>query len=156
MMQSVDSDNVRRVFLGIRPHIALLTAADLLGMSLGELKRDIANGVIVATKTPMGVRLSREELITAAMRMWEWTAIEAALGEMAATVLPEAVRLVQLRARVPRYQRDVLVALAEQQGTSVDEVLRHELEDLACCHAEELAAVVPTLRVGLAWPGGGA
>jgi hypothetical protein len=61
---------------------------------------------------------------------------------------------VQLRARVPRYQRDVLVALAEQQGTSVDEVLRHELEDLACCHSEELATVVPTLRAGLAWPGG--
>src|SRR5260221_4230435 len=127
MMQSVDPDNVRRVFLGIRPHIALLTAADLLGMSLGELKRDIASGMIVATKTPMGVRINREELITAAMRLWEWTAIQAALGEKAADVLPAAVRLRRVPAPGPRYQRHVLVALAEQQGTAGHEGPRHEL-----------------------------
>jgi len=92
-------------------------------------------------------------MIAAAMRTWEQPAIEEALGEEAASVLPEAIRLVELRARVPRYQREVLVALAREEGTSVDAVLRRELEDVVCAHAEELAELVPSLRVALAWPG---
>jgi len=94
-------------------------------------------------------------MIAAAMRTWEQPAIEEALGEEAASVLPEAIRLVELRARVPRYQREVLVALAREEGTSVDAVLRRELEDVVCAHAEELAELVPSLRVALAWPGYG-
>jgi hypothetical protein len=39
-------------------------------------------------------------------RVWEQSAIEEALGDDAA-VLPEAIRLVELRARVPRYRRDM-------------------------------------------------
>jgi hypothetical protein len=50
--------------------------------------------VIVVTSTLLGPRISREELIAAAMRMWEQTVIEDALGDDAATVLPEAIRLV--------------------------------------------------------------
>ncbi len=66
-----------------------------------------------------------------------------------AAVLPDAIRLVELRARVPRYQRDVLVALAQRHGVSVDEILTRELEDVACAHAEELADAVPSLATGL-------
>lgn len=153
-MPDPTSERIRRIFLNPRPNVALLTAAELLGMSMEELKRDMEDGVIVAGPTPLGVRISREELIAAAMRLWERAVIEEALGVYAAIVLPEAVRLVLLRARVPRYQRDVLVALARKQGTTVGEVLTHELEDLACAHAEELAEVVPGLEAALAWPGG--
>jgi hypothetical protein len=32
-------------------------------------------------------------------------------------------------------------------------VLTRELEDVACTHAKELAAVVPALTASLAWPG---
>jgi len=78
--------------------------------------------------------------------------IEAALGDDAARVLPEAIRLVLLRVRVPRYQRDMLVALAKRHGTSVDEVLARELEDVACAHAEELATLLPGFDAALAWP----
>jgi hypothetical protein len=84
-------------------------------------------------------RYSTVKLIAAAMRMWEQGVIEAALGEDAARVLPEAIRLVLLRARVPRYQRDMLVALAKRHGTTVDDVLACELEGVASAHAEELA-----------------
>ncbi|HWJ40329.1 MAG TPA: hypothetical protein VNT29_04330, partial [Candidatus Limnocylindrales bacterium] len=68
------------------------------------------------------------------------------------SVMPLAIRLVELRARVPRYQRDVLRALARRDGTSVDAVLRRELEDVASAHAEELAIALPGLRDALAWP----
>jgi len=65
-----------------------------------------------------------------AMRIWEQAAIEEVLGDDAATVLPEAIRLVELRARVPRYQKEMLHYLARRHETTVDEVLTRELEDV--------------------------
>jgi hypothetical protein len=57
-----------------------------------------------------------------------------------------------LQPRVPRYQREMLRWLAMRNETSVDEVLTRELEDVACAHAEELAAAVPGLEEAMAWP----
>jgi hypothetical protein len=107
---------IRYIFLTPRPSVALMTAADHLGMSLKELKKEIEDGAIVAVSTRMGVKVSKEELMAAAMRVWEQAVIEEALGEDAASVLPEAIRLVELRARVPRYQREMLRELARMGG----------------------------------------
>ena len=144
---------IRRIFLNRGPNFALMTAAELLGITMEELKRDIDDGAIVAVSTGVGMRVPKEELIAAAMRVWEQGVIEAALGDDAAKVLPEAIRLVLLRVRVPRYQREMLVALAKRHGTTVDDVLTRELEDVACAHAEELAAVAPALNAASARPG---
>ena len=121
-------------------------------LAFAGLKQEIADGSIVAASTRLGQRVPREEMIAAAMRVWEQSVIEEALGEDAARVLPEAIRLVELRARVPRYQKDMLRYLAQRSGTTVDEVLSRELEDVACAHAEELAGAVPGFQVALAWP----
>ncbi|MEA2344707.1 MAG: hypothetical protein QOF63_2876 [Thermoanaerobaculia bacterium] len=139
---------IRYIFLSPRPNFALMTAADLLGMTLKELKREIEDGAIVAVSTAFGQRMTREELVALAMQKWEHAVIEEALGDDAAAVLPEAIRLVELRARVPRYQRDMLRILAQREGTSVDAVLTRELEDVAHAHADEL----PELMAALAWP----
>ncbi len=144
---------IRRIFLNRGPNFALITAAELLGITINELKRDVDDGVIVAVSTGVGMRIPKEELIAAAMQVWEQGVIEAALGDDATRVLPEAIRLVLLRVRVPRYQRDMLVALATRHGTTVDDALTRELEDVACAHAEDLAALVPALNEALAWPG---
>lgn len=151
-MNEITHSRIRHIFLSPRPSFALLTAADLLGMTLKELKREVEDGAIVAVSTGLGQRITREEMIAAAMRLWEQLAIEEALGEDVASVLPEAIRLVELRARVPRYQREMLQYLARQNGTTVDEVLTRELEDVACAHSEELAAAVPGFDMALAWP----
>ncbi len=143
---------IRRIFLNRRPHVALLTAAELLGMTLPELRQEIAEGMIVAVSTGVGWRVSREELIAAAIRTWEQGSIEEALGVDAAQVLPEAIRLVELRARVPRYQREMLQELARRNETTVDEVLTRELEGVACARVEELGASVPSMAAALAWP----
>ncbi len=130
-----------------------MLAADLLGMPFPVLKHEIAEGTIVAVSVGVvGLRVPNEELIAAAMRIWPQAVIEEALGEEGRRVLPEAIRLVELRARVPRYQRDMLRFLARKNETSVDEVLTRELEDVACAHAEELAAAVPGFAEALAWP----
>ena len=147
-----DPISIRRIFLSPRPNVPLMTAADLLGMSLRELKRDIADGVIIAVSTGMGMKVAKEELIATAMRLWDQSAIEEALGDDAPRLIPEAIRLVELRARVPRYQRDVLRELARRDGSSIDAILTRELEDVASAHAEELATVLPDLAAALAWP----
>ena len=145
-------DAIRRIFLNRRPHVALLNAATWLGMSMKALRGDIADGAIVAVETGIGLRIPREEMLALAMRVWPQAVIEEALGDEAPGVLPEAIRLVELQARVPRYQRDMLRALARRNGTTVDEVLTRELEDVACAHAEELAALVPGFDAAMAWP----
>jgi hypothetical protein len=158
-MDETTRSRIRHIFLSPRPNFALMTAADLLGLTLKELKREIEDGAIVAVWTAIGERMTREELVAVAMQTWEQSVIEAALGKDARSVLPEAIRLVELRARVPRYQRDVLRALARREGTSVDAVLTRELEDVACAYRDELVGVLPELASALAWPdgaGGGA
>ena len=151
-MTESDPAPIRQIFLNPRPHVALLMAANLLGMTLKQLRKEIADGAIVAVSTGVGLRITREEMIAAAMRVWEMAVIEDALGDDAPRVLPEAIRLVELRARVPRYQRDILRELARRSGTSVDEVLARELEDVACAHFDEMALVVPGFEAALAWP----
>lgn len=59
--------------------------------------------------------------------------IEEALGEDAPGVLPEAIRLVELRARVPRYSADraVLDLLLEQARNKTALRVHHDLDELA-------------------------
>lgn len=151
-MDEITRRNIRHIFLSPAPTFALLPAANLLEMTFEGLKREIAEGAIVAVSTRLGQRVTREEMIAAAMRVWEQAVIEEALGEDAARVLPEAIRLVELRARVPRYQKDMLHYFARRLGTTVDSVLARELEDVACAHAEELAGGVAGFEAALAWP----
>lgn len=151
-MSAPTRDQIRRIFLDGAPSVSLREAAELLGVRVEDLRRDIDDGVILAASAGGGVRVGREELIAAAMGTWEQAAIEEALGDDAVRVLPEAVRLVLLSVRVPRYQRDVLAELAQRHGTTLDEVVARELEDVVCAHAEELGRVVPGLESALAWP----
>ena len=91
-------------------------------------------------------------MMAQAIERWGLAPIEEALGDDAAAVLPEAIRLVELRARVPRYQRDMLRYFARRDRKSVDEVLARELDDLASAHAEELTGALPGFGAALAWP----
>ena len=145
-------DRIRHIFLSANSTFAMMPAAALLEMTFQKLKREIANGAIVAVSTRLGQRVPREEMIAAAMRTWPQDAIEEALGADAPRVLPEAIRLVELRARIPRYQRDMLNYLARRSDTTVDDVLARELEDVACAHAEELAVALPDFESALGWP----
>jgi hypothetical protein len=154
-MDDTTFSRIRDIFLSDRPSFALFRAAGMLGMSLAELKKEVEMGAIVAVPSKVGARVSREELVAAAMRRWEQGVIEEALGIYAPLLLPEAIRLVELRARVPRYQRDMLRVLAERQGTSVDDVLSRELEGIACGYAEELRESVPRFGEAMAWPESG-
>lgn len=68
-MNEITRSRIRHVFLSPRPNIPLMAAADLLGMTLNQLKREIEDGAIVAVSTRLGQRVTREEMIAAAMRV---------------------------------------------------------------------------------------
>ena len=148
-MNDTTQSRIRHIFLSPRPHFPLNTVAVLLEMPLAELKKEIEDGAIVAVSTGIGVRVTREEMVAAALSRWELAVIEKALGRDARRLLPEAIRLVELRARVPRYQKEMLRYLARQEGTSIGAVLSRELEDMASARAEELAAAVPSVAIAL-------
>ncbi len=69
----------------------------------------------------------------------------------AVVVLPAAIRLVELTARIPWYQRETLRWLAKRDATTVDAVLSRELEDVASAHAGELVAAVPGFERAMGW-----
>jgi len=87
-MDDTTRTNIRHIFLSPRPNFGLLQASWLLGMTLKDVKREVEDGGIVAGSTGMGVRIGKEEMMAAAMRVWEMGVIEAALGDDAASVLP--------------------------------------------------------------------
>ena len=130
-MDEITRNNIRNIFLSPRHSCALMTASLLLGMTLKELKKEIEDGAIVAVSNRVGQRIAREELIAVAMQKWDQATIEEAMGDDAAAVLPEAIRLVELRARIPRYQREMLRWFAKRDETTVDAVLSRELEGVA-------------------------
>ncbi len=70
-MNDTTQSRIRHIFLSPRPHFPLNTVADLLEMPPAELKKEIEDGGIVAVSTGMGVRVTREEMVAAALSRWE-------------------------------------------------------------------------------------
>src|SRR5258706_10224752 len=58
-MDETTRSRIRHIFLSPRPNFALMTAADLLGLTLKELKREIEDGAIVTVWTALGERMTR-------------------------------------------------------------------------------------------------
>jgi hypothetical protein len=81
-MDETTRSRIRHIFLSPRPNFALMTAADLLGSTLKELKREIEDGAIVAVWTALGKRMTREELVAVAMQKWEQSVIKMRSGRM--------------------------------------------------------------------------
>jgi hypothetical protein len=151
----IDSDvveRIRHIFLHRRPHVSVMTAANLLGWPLRQMKAAIAAGEIETNVTPLATWVWREELMAKALELWPLDVIEEALGDDAAGVLPSFIRTHVLRARVPWYQFAMLRHFAEQQSTTISAVLTRELEDFAISHADELTREIHGLGFALAWP----
>jgi hypothetical protein len=151
-MRSFDSDCLRQIFLGPHQDVSAKTAAVLLGVSQTEIQRQNDDGEIVPISTARGVRIPRAELIGAVLRFTDQETIEATLGVDARRVLPKYIQLVELRARIPRYQREMLRYLAWKHGMRVGSFLTDHFRDLASSYSEELGLDLPTFRAALSWP----
>ncbi len=78
--------------------------------------------------------------------------IEEALGREATSVMPELVRLAELRVEIPRYQTVMLAKLAERENLSVDELLARHLLDLAGAEYIWLSETIPQFSSAMRWP----
>lgn len=112
-------NRIRSIFLHQRPHVTIAEATVLLGWSRGEMSRAIADGEVEVMATALGRWLWREEVMAKALELWAPEVIEEALGADADSVLPEAVRLIDLHVRLPRHQVAMLEHFAERDRTSV-------------------------------------
>ena len=144
--------NIRHIFLHRRPHVSISGATAVLGWTRSRMVAAIAAGEVVLTETPLGRWIRREELMAKALEQWPREVIEEALGAETEAVLPHAVRLAELRARIPRYQLTMLEYLAQQDRTTVSDVLSRELDGVASERAGELVAGIPGFAAALAWP----
>jgi len=93
-------------------------------------------------------------MMAKALEIWPMHVIEAALGEEADGILPQAIRSAELRVRMPGHHIDMLEYRADQQETTVSGVLARELDGIASAHIEELSAALPGFAEAMAWPAG--
>lgn len=147
-------DRIRTIFLHQRPHVSIADATVLLGWSRSEMARAIKAGEIEVTSTDIGTWIWREELMAKALELWSQEAIEEALGADAQGVVPEAVRLIELRVRLPRYQVAMLEYFAGRDRATVSGVLARELDGVASANEDELSGAIIGFASGLAWPDG--
>lgn len=152
MLDSELIDRIRDIFLHPRPHVSISSATALLGWSSLEMTDALAAGEITAITRPYGQWICRSELLAKALEVWPLETIEEALGPDAGTALPDALRLADLRTRIPRYHLAMLIYLAARHGTSIGDILIRGLDDLASLYAEELLAMVPGFAAAMAWP----
>jgi hypothetical protein len=143
---------IRDIFLHQRPHVSISAATALLGWTRREMSNADRAGEVEVAKTEIAEWVWREELMAKALDTWPLEVIEEALGADAERVLPEARRSAEVRTLLPRYQIAMLHYLAEQNRTTVSDILTRELEDVASANVDELSAAIPGFASALEWP----
>ncbi len=145
-------EKVRQVFLRPQRSYTAIEAAKLLGWTIPEINRAIREGDLEATRTCSGHHVSWQEIAAMITAQHPQAVIEGALGREATSVMPELVRLAELRVAIPRYQTVMLGKLAERENISVDELLSRHLLDLAGAENDWLNETIPQFHSAMRWP----
>lgn len=145
-------ERIRDIFLQPRHHYDVAETATLLGYSHEEIVTAISRGDLALEGAGEIPRVAWEELALAAVERWPQEVIEDALGDDLASVVPELVRLTELRVRVPRYGVIVLGRLAQREGTTISDIVARQLLDLAVDECDALGQSVTGLDAAVRWP----
>lgn len=145
-------ERVRQVFLHPQQVYTPIEAAELLGWTIAEMDAAIREGDLEATRTCSGHHVQWQEVAAMLTAQHPQAVIEKALGSEAPSVMPELVRLAELRVEIPRYQAVMLSKLAERENISVDEFLARHLLDLAGAEYIWLNEAVPQFGSDMRWP----
>jgi hypothetical protein len=108
---------IRQIFLKPRDAYTIEETATLLRYSNAEILVAISRGDLAVEAAGEIPRIEWEELALAAVERWPQEVIEDALGTDSPSVVPELVRLTELRVRVPRYGVIVLGRLVACKGS---------------------------------------
>lgn len=144
---------IRQVFVSPRDFYAPAEAAAILGWTAAEMERAIEKGEVEVERGRSGDRIAWQDVAAMLTARCPQAAIEEALGREIASVMPELVRLAELRVRIPRYQVAMLAMLAERERLSVDELMARHFLDLAACEGEWLGRNIAGFDAAMRWPG---
>lgn len=145
-------ERVRNLFLSPREFYSAREAAKLLGWSHFELATALENGDLEGERTCSGYRITWQEVAAMITAQYPHALIEQALGKDVTSVIPEIVRLAELRVEIPRYEVVMLTKLAERENVTVDEYLSRHLLDLAGAEVEWLNTTIPHFADAMRWP----
>jgi hypothetical protein len=143
---------VREVFLQPQEFYGLTEAAELLSWSFDETRRAVSDGDLEAERTCSGFRIPWQEVAAMITAQYPQAAIEHALGRDVSAVMPELVRLTEIRVAIPRYEVVMLGKLAERENLTIAEFLSRHLLDLAGSEIDWLNGVVPEFSAAMNWP----
>jgi hypothetical protein len=146
------NDHIRDLFLRPHPTYSIADAASVFGMDALEVQGWVEVGELEGVETASGMVLPWAEVVSFAMDFWSQEAIEEALGDDLATVIPELVRLARLEVLVPRFEIVALERVAGREGKSVDAVLARELLDFVSVQSPWIGAEVAGFAEALQWP----
>ena len=145
-------ERVRQVFLKAQSSYTLVEAAELLGWRDEEMRRAVAEGDVEAERTCSGFGIAWQEVAAMITAQYPQHLIEQSLGNDASAVMPELVRLAELRVCIPRYQAAMLSSLAARERISVDELLAKHFLDLAGAEIAWLKQAIPQFEMAMRWP----
>jgi hypothetical protein len=145
--------SIRQVFLSPRNFYTPGEAAEILGWTLATMEWAIEDREVEVELGGSSDRIAWQELVTILMARCPQAAIEEALGPPMTSVIPEPVRLAELRIRIPQYQVAMLTKLAERERISVDDLMARHLLDVASSEAEWLGHRIPGFEAAMRWPG---
>lgn len=145
-------ERVRKVFLRPQQFYSPGEAAELLGWSIGEMDAAIREGDLEVTRTCSGHHVQWQEVAAMITAQHPQAIIEKALAREVTSVMPELVRLAELRVEIPRYQTVMLTKLAERENISMDEFLSRHLLDLAGAESIWLNDAIPQFSAAMRWP----
>jgi hypothetical protein len=152
MLEPEVLERIRTIFLQPRPHVSIADATVLLGWTRGEMAEAVRAGEIEVEETSVDRWIWREELMAKALEIWPLEAIEEALDTDADRALPAAIRLTELRVRIPRHHVAMLEHFAERDRTTVCDVLTRELDGVASANADELSWAIAGFEAAMQWP----
>lgn len=147
-------ETIRRVFLNRQDFYAAAEGAALLGWSLSEMNCAIEERTVDASREGAEPRIAWREIAVALAARYPQAEIESALGPEMASVIPEPVRLTELRVQIPRYQVAMLASLARRERISIDEFMARHLLDLATSESDWLRRRVRGFEAAMRWPEG--
>lgn len=145
-------ERVRTLFLSPRDFYSASEAAELLAWSQSELVKALDEGELEGERTCSGYRIAWQEAAAMITAQHPQALIEQALGDDVGSVIPELVRLAELRIQIPRYEIAMLSKLAERENVTVDEYVARYLLDLAGAELDWLSAGIPQFARAIRWP----
>ena len=116
------------------------------------MTRAIEEETVEVTREGSDARIAWREIAMMLTARYPQAQIESALGAAMRSVIPELVRLAELRIRIPRYQVAMLAKLAEREAMSIDELMARHLLDLAAAEAGWLERRIAGFEAAMQWP----